>query len=254
MSSPIWTPDALSSEARPFAGEGWRLVEAQHASSTMKLTDTLEEQAVLERLIDETKPAMPAVCRGLHFLLAAPFRYRPYPQGSPFRRAGMTPAVFYCAAHVDTAVAEMAFYRVLFFAESPKTPWPANASEYTAFAVALRTDAALDLQAPPLNTDSAAWDTLNDYAACQALEEAARQAGVSIIRYRSVRDPGGGENRAALTCAAFAKPAPVRIESWRIHLGSGGARAVRAFSAASLNFGPEAFAADPRLAGMAWVR
>jgi hypothetical protein len=254
MSSPIWTPDALSSEARPFAGEGWRLVEAQHASSTMKLTDTLEEQAVLERLIDETKPAMPAACSGLHFLLASPFRYRPYPQGSRFRRAGMTPGVFYCASDPRTAVAEMAFYRVLFFAESPTTPWPANASEYTGFAVALRTGAALDLQAPPLNADSAAWNNLNDYAACQTLGEAVRQAGLAIIKYRSMRDPGGGENLAVLTCAAFAKPNPARIESWRIHLGSGGARAVREFPATSLEFGPTAFAADPRLAGMNWVR
>ncbi len=30
MSSPIWTPDALSSEARPLKGDFWRLVEAQH--------------------------------------------------------------------------------------------------------------------------------------------------------------------------------------------------------------------------------
>ncbi|MDO9306326.1 MAG: RES domain-containing protein, partial [Mesorhizobium sp.] len=43
MSLPIWTPAALRSEARPLEGRCWRLVEAQHRVSTMKLVDTLEE-------------------------------------------------------------------------------------------------------------------------------------------------------------------------------------------------------------------
>ncbi|RWD58131.1 MAG: RES domain-containing protein, partial [Mesorhizobium sp.] len=30
MSSPTWTPDALSSEAVGLEGKYWRLVEAQH--------------------------------------------------------------------------------------------------------------------------------------------------------------------------------------------------------------------------------
>ena len=41
MSLPIWTPAALRSEAAARAGRGWRLVEAQHRVSTMKLVDTL---------------------------------------------------------------------------------------------------------------------------------------------------------------------------------------------------------------------
>ena len=45
----------------------------------------------------------------------------------------MTEGVFYASETPQTAVAEMAFYRLLFFAESPDTPWPANPAEYTAF-------------------------------------------------------------------------------------------------------------------------
>ena len=41
----------------------------------------------------------------------------PYPIGSRFRRAGRTAGVFYAAESPETAVAEMAFYRLLFFAE-----------------------------------------------------------------------------------------------------------------------------------------
>ena len=60
--------------------------------STMALVDTLEEQALLEQLLDDSKPSVPLECRGLHYLLFTPFRYgAPYPHGSRFRAAGGTP-------------------------------------------------------------------------------------------------------------------------------------------------------------------
>src|SRR5882757_8489431 len=125
MSLPIWTPAALSSEALPVSGRYWRLVEAQHHVSTLKLVDSLEEQALLEQLLEESKPALPPECAGLDYLLATPFRYGAvYPHGSRFRRAGRTLGVFYASERVETALAEMAFYRLLFFADSPETPLP----------------------------------------------------------------------------------------------------------------------------------
>ena len=103
------------------------MVEAQHRVSTMKLVDSLEEQELLETLLETSKPPFPPACRHLDWLLATPFRYGAfYPTGSRFRRAGMTPGVFYAAEGLATAVAEMAFYRLLFFADSPATPWPVN--------------------------------------------------------------------------------------------------------------------------------
>lgn len=65
MSSTTWTPDALRSEARPFTDTVWRLVEAQHKVSTLKLVDTLSKQTVLEQLLDDSKPSMPHECRDL---------------------------------------------------------------------------------------------------------------------------------------------------------------------------------------------
>ena len=106
MSLPIWTPAALSSEARPFAGPVWRFVEAQHRVSTLKLVDTLDEQALLEDLLEESKPVLPPECAGLDYLLATPFRYGAvYPYGSRFRRAGRTLGVYYAALSVETALA-----------------------------------------------------------------------------------------------------------------------------------------------------
>ncbi|MES2970028.1 MAG: RES family NAD+ phosphorylase [Pseudomonadota bacterium] len=252
MSSPIWTPAALSSETHPFRGRGWRLVEAQHRVSTLKLVDTLAEQALLEQVLEETKPRLPPECRGLDYLLSTPFRYAPYPQGSRFRRAGRTPGVWYGAQTPETAVAEMVFYRLLFLAESPATPFPANSADYTGFAVDLA-GGMVDLTAPPLSRDAAEWRDPVDYAACQTLADSARAAGVQVIRYASVRDPGGGCNLAVLTCAAFAATEPDMRQTWRIRLGRQGAVALREHPALGLEFARDAFD-DPRLAGMNWDR
>ncbi|MXN44895.1 RES domain-containing protein [Shinella kummerowiae] len=248
MSLPIWTPAALSSEARPFAGSVWRFVEAQHRVSTLKLIDTLDEQALLEDILEESKPVLPPECAGLDYLLATPFRYGSvYPHGSRFRRAGRTLGVYYAALSVETALAEMAFYRLLFFAESPATPLPGNAADYTAFSAAIRTDAAIDLTAPPLDRDASVWTHPTDYAACQSLADGARVAAVSAILYRSVRDPGAGTSMALLTATAFAAPKPVERQTWRIRLSALGVQALCDHPPKRIGFSREDFRADPRI-------
>lgn len=254
MSSPIWTHDALRSEARPFAGRAWRMVEAQHHVSTLKLVDTHDEQALLEAVLEASKPPMPAECRHLDYLLFTPFRYRPYPAGSRFRRAGLTPGVWYGAAQPLTALAEMVFYRFLFFAESPRTPFPDNAAGYTAFAARLDTQVALDLTAGGLAADAARWRHPTDYAACQDIADAARAIGAEVIRYASVRDPARGANLAVLTCRAFDCAQPVDRQTWHIRLSPAGAQALCEHPRASCVFAPDAFAGDPRLEGMVWDR
>ncbi len=251
MSSPTWTPAALSSEARPYRGAGWRLVEAQHRVSTLGIVDSLAEQAVLEDILEATKPVLPPECAGLDYLLATPFRYDAlYPHGSRFRRAGRTLGVFYAAGTPRTAVAELAFYRLLFFAESPGTPFPASLGDYTAFAVRFDVRAMLDLTAAPLDCDAAHWRDPIDYSACQALADAARQAGVQIIRYGSVRDPEDGCCLAVLDARGFAEPRPFARRTWRLRLSSFGVQAISDHPDERLEFPLAAFGADPRLASL----
>lgn len=254
MSFATWTPEELSSEFSSLAGECWRLVEAQHIVSTTKLSDTDEEQQILEDLIEATKPGCPSECAHLEYLFQAPFRYRPYPQGSRFRRAGMTAGVYYAAEVPETAVAEMAFYRLLFFAESPDTPWPANPAEFTAFSAAYASRSAIDLTRGAFAAHAAQWSHLTDYDPCQTLETAARRASAELIRYTSVRDPLRGCNLALLTCRAFSRPNVQGRQTWRIHLSASGVRAVREFPRIALSFDRAAFAADIRLAGLVWSR
>jgi hypothetical protein len=248
-----WTPAALSSERRRLSGECWRLVEAQHRISTLKLVDTLAEQERLEQLLDASKPPVPPECADRHYLLATPFRYgAPYPLGSRFRRAGLTPGVFYGSGTRSTAIAEMAFHRLLFFADSPGTPWPDNPGEYTAFAVRYRTAAGLDLGAAPFDRDRELWTHPVEYGPCQALADTAREIGIEGLRYPSARDPAPGLaiNIALLTCRAFSSRAPVARQTWRMHVADAGVRAICQFPEERLEFPHEAFARDPRIAAM----
>jgi hypothetical protein len=254
MSSNIWTADALASNAVPFKLRCWRVVEAQSKISTMKLTDTLVEQDALERIIDETKNKVPDECRHLGFLLFTPFRYTPYPFNSRFRRSGSRDGVFYAAEATEAAVAEAAFYRLLFYAESPDTPWPANPNEHTAFAADIATPLALDLTKAPLVAQRSDWTHPTDYASCLDLADAARAAKIEVIRYESVRDPAHRANIVLLTCLAFAENDLVDRQTWHFHLSAAGIRAACEFPRQTIAFDRNAFARDPRISGMRWER
>lgn len=255
MSSSTWTPAALSSDARSLAGTCWRLVEAQHRVSTLKLVDSVDEQEMLEDLIQASKPSLPPECHHLHYLLSTPFRYGAvYPTGSRFRRAGLTEGVFYAAEAPETAVAEVAFYRLLFYAESPGTPWPANAAEYTAFSAKYATRKAIDLAKGKYARDRARWMHPTDYAPCQALAEIARSAGIDVIRYTSVRDPQQKTNVALLACRAFVGHKPTNFQTWHIRLSAAGVHAICESPKSRITFGRRAFAADSRIAKLRWQR
>lgn len=249
MSSPTWMPDGLSFEARPYSGTGWRIVEAQHYVSTMKLVDSVAEQDLLEDLLESTKPPIPPGCAGLDFLLATPFRYGAvYPHGSRFRRAGRTLGVFYAAETPETAIAEIAFYRLLLHCETPTLPFPTNPAEFTGFSIAIRTKTAIDLTVPPFVASRKIWTAPIDCAPCQALADEARNAFIELIRYQSARDPKAGTNLALLSCSAFGDPKPLERQTWRIRVTETGVQARREFPNLALDFAAADFSADPRIA------
>jgi hypothetical protein len=161
--------------------------------------------------------------------------------------------VFYASMTAATAVTEMAFHRLLFFADSASTPWPADAGDYTAFSARFRTRTGLDLTVPPFDAQRARWTHPTEYGPCQALAGAARDAGVEALRYASARD-AGGVNVALLTCRAFAVREPTEHQTWRLSLNAHGVRAVCDFSDARLEFTRDAFAADPRIRALRWER
>jgi hypothetical protein len=243
----MWTPAALASDARRYTGTVWRVVETQYKSATMRITDSLEEQAILEEILEESKPLVPEDCRRLDFLLSTPFRYAPYPVGSRFRRARQREGAFYAAETVETAIAEAAFYQLLFFIESPEAKLPSGPGEYTAFSAACATSRHVDLTAAPFGKHRAKWTQPVDYGPCQDFADAAREAGVQIIRYESVRDPSHRANIAVLSCAAFADAAPRARQTWHIFTRRHAVQARCESPQGAIEFKREDFAGDPRV-------
>ncbi len=236
MSSTTWIAEELSSNTRRRAGICWRGVEAQHINSTMKLVDNSDEQDRLEQLLEASKPPYPEECAGLHYLLFTPFRYRPHKRGSRFRRADQVDGVFYASEHPHTMLSEMAYHSILFYADSPDTPFPDNPVQLTAFSVKYKTGKALDLTVPPLNADQKHWKHPSDYTACQQLADEARKASIQLIKSDSVRCPNNGKNISLLSCAAFQAKGPEQTQTWHITVQHEQVLTVRDFPREKLTF------------------
>ena len=205
-----WTPRALASKTRPFTSDIWRVVEAQHVVSTMRLVDSLADQMVLESILEESKPALPRDVEGLHYLLSTPFRYRTA-LGSRFR-APFDAGVWYGADELRTALAEKSYWRLRFLLDSPQTP-DLGPVPHTAFTASVR-GAAVDLRDAPFVRDRAAWTDRTNYQPTQAFAAVAREAHVQVVRYESVRDPEHAACAAVLTPEAFAASKPRKQETW----------------------------------------
>jgi len=215
----MWTPTALASEARAAKGTVWRAGGDQHRASTRKLGDTLEEHDLLETLLDADKPPYPPEAEGLHYLLKTPFRYHPpAPYGSRFRRYLVDSGVFYASEQIRTALAEFAYWRVKFFRDAPDAALPRLEERLTVFSARYATQRQLDLTRAPLNKDRNRWIKPDDYGDTQALADRARQAGIEVIRYESVRDAEHEANIALLTAKAFAGKKPQTQQTWFLYL------------------------------------
>ena len=226
------TPHPSRAHFRPYRRRLVRLVEGQHRISTNRLADNVEDQALLEALVEEAKPTLPPAARGLHYLLATPFRYG-HARPSRFRRAGERPGVFYASEKQATAVAETAYWRLLFFSRSPGMRLPSAGTEYTAFSVRVAAGRSLDLAAPPLDRGRAAWTDTAEYSACQVFAAEARAIDTQGLRYPSARDPAGGANYALFDPAAFADRRPKHEQTWQLRFEGARLTAFGAFPAAA---------------------
>jgi len=187
--NPPWENAWFKSEVKAASGLLWRGVEAQHRVATMRLVDSLDEQAELERLLEASKPPLPraavnsrASTRPQHYLLSTPFRYRS-PHPSRFRVGG-DPGLWYGAKERDTACTEVAYWRWRFLMDSAGLRGGELVTEHTLFQAQVRGSA-----------------------------KAARGHGVQWIRYASARRPGG-HCAAVLAPECLSLPEPARVETW----------------------------------------
>jgi len=208
-----WTPAEVLSNARSFSDRIWRMVETQYASSTMRVIDTREEHEILEDILEESKPAIPAEARGLEYLLFSPFRYAAISSfGTRFRGVG-DPGVFYGGETPRTAASEVGCWRWKFLQDSAGLK-RLSPSLFTAFRVPLK-HRAVDLRKKPFDRDAVLWENPGDYSATQEFARIARKSAMGIIIYRSVRCPTDSFCAAVLTPKAFAKKKPdSNMQSW----------------------------------------
>ena len=213
---------------RKYAGTVWRLVEAQHRISTNRLAADVHDQALLEALVEEVKPVMPKTARGLHYLLATPFRYG-HTKASRFRRANEKPGIFYASEHAAIAVAETAYWRLLFFSRSPGFVPPTTVVEHTAFTVPIAVERTLDLTVAPFDERAYQWSNPTDYGACQDFATRARAIDAQAIRYGSARDPDHRANIALFDPQAFKASVPTFEQTWQLRYEAGQITAYAAF-------------------------
>ncbi|MCY1269311.1 RES domain protein [compost metagenome] len=209
----LWRRCAGEQAIQPIQGNLVRLVENQEQVATSQLVDTLEEQALLEELIETSKPRPPAEAGSLHYLLKTPFRYPPLRWGSRFGRRH-EPGLFYAALGLETAMAEAAFYRCVLW-DGMLLPPPSGRilSEHSSFEARFRVQRGMRLQQPPFDEYREALSDPRDYRLTQELGSIMRGQGVEAFEYHSARHPPG-LNVALFVPSAFRDRKPRNLTGW----------------------------------------
>ncbi len=189
-----------------------RMVESQEQVATKDIVDSLEAQALLENMIEQSKPGFPAGTETLHYLLATPFRYPPLEHGSRFGKH-CEPALFYGSRTECTLLHEAAYYRFVFWTGMAEPPPSPLLTQHTQFSATYRGEG-LRLQESPFVMYRDLLRSPDDYSASQALGAAMRHAGIQLFEYESARDPGAGINVALYTPLALISKAPCAQKSW----------------------------------------
>jgi hypothetical protein len=187
-------------------------VEAQHRVGTRKLVDSLAEQEVLEAILEDHKPPLPADAAGYHYLLATPFRYPPLAHGSRFGTR-QERGIWYGAETLATVFAEVAYYRLLFLHGS-QADLGCLEVPLTVYRIAVDTPAGIDLAGPACAPYREVIASKTAYTQTQALGQAMREAGVRAFRYPSARAPAGGTCVGVFAPEAFAARRPGSGQTW----------------------------------------
>lgn len=198
----------------PVAGTLYRLVESQEQIATLNYVDTLEEQAMLEDLLEQSKPPSPALARGYHYLLQTPFRYPPLRWGSRFGRVH-EPSIFYGGLELDPTLAESAYYRLVFLYSMPAHPTKNSIdSAHTLVSAQYRSARGVQLHQPPFLDVEAYLTHTSDYSTTQQLGSDMRQDGVAAFEYISARDPKKGLCIGLFTPSALSQKTPTSTHQW----------------------------------------
>ena len=203
-----------------LTGKLYRLIESQTQVATVPLVSSLEKQAILESLLEATKPTNhPDTPAGMHYLFSTPFRYPPLKYGSRFG-SRQEPSLFYGSGEVGTVLAESAYYRFLFWQGMATPPKDNIRTSHSLLQAGYQTDRGLKLQVPPFVQHEATLTHRSAYLETQALGSQMRATGVELFQYVSARDVKHGINIALFTPRAFVGKKPLSIDPWECELSA----------------------------------
>ena len=211
----IWVACKDKIKLQTLSGEIIRVVENQEQIATNSLVDNLDEQALLEQMLESSKPKLNSSVTGLHYLLSTPFRYPPLKYGSRFG-SRFEPSLFYGSENIQTALSESAYYRFLFWYGMVQPPPGGRlTTEHTVFAANYTTNNALQLQSGCFEHYRSALIDPVDYTATQLLGVKMRAATVEVFQFESARDfLQKGVNIALFSPKAFSNTQPIWQEPW----------------------------------------
>ncbi|WP_160153841.1 RES family NAD+ phosphorylase [Microbulbifer sp. ALW1] len=178
--------DKILQSATRLIGRLYRIIESQEEVATRSLVDSLQKQAVLENLLEQSKPSRLPGSEQLHYLLATPFRYPPLPWGSRFGGTAES-GIFYGSKTVTTVLAEAAYYRLLFLNDMVGSVAKPVTSFHQVFSAKYCADPGVKLQSEHWQ---AFWPQLtqpSEYSFCQSLGAQMRECGIKGLEAPSVR-------------------------------------------------------------------
>ena len=208
-----WAACFAHARLESLGGSALRLVESQEQIATVRLVGSLVEQAVLEDLLEASKPRLPRPASDLHYLLATPFRYPPLKYGSRFGRR-TEPSLFYASRELGAVLAEAAYYRLVFWSGMETAPSAPLTTQHSLFSTKITTARGLRLQRPPFAEHRTLLAHRSEYTATQALGTRMREIDVEAFEFESARDPGAGINVALFTPRALATREPEFVHPW----------------------------------------
>jgi len=214
MTLDIWAECRGEEAVMPIRGDFFRVVESQEQIATNLLVDNLHEQALLEHLLERSKPPLRTSEPRLHYLLSTPFRYPPLRHGSRFGNR-YEPGIFYGACTLPVVLAETAYYRFVFW-QGMSVPPPSGAltTEHTVFGAVYETGSGVRLHRPPFDRFAELLTHRDDYSHTQLLGTRMRDSGVLGFEFVSARDPGRGLNVGMFTAETFPGHQPAWQQSW----------------------------------------
>jgi len=210
----VWDTCNGVQQIGPLTGTLYRLVESQEQVATLGYVDTLEEQAMLEEMLESTKPIYKEDLTAYHYLLSTPFRYPPLKWGSRFG-AVHEPSIFYGGLSIHVTLAESAYYRFVFWSSMTASPIKNKIrSEHSLFSVNYQSQSGVSLHQPPFDQYEHEISSPTQYSQSQQLGSAMRASAVEIFEYPSARDPQKGICAGLFTARALRDKQPKNMSQW----------------------------------------